>query len=237
MAMASAKDFNMNPPNLDLNAFSPSLPTQHTPFNQIGEFVHDDDDEHQHGDADEDIGGLEDTRSGADVKAQAFGGGDELASDRADDRERNAGLESGDDIGRHGRQDDSEGQPPAVRAHQARQVDKLLIELLHAGVGVKKVQKENQDEDDANLGPDADAEPDDEQRRQRGARHTVERDDDRLEDIGQGFAPAEEIAGPDAGERADGKADADLLKGDPGIRRQLAGLKDFKTPAKFCLGC
>ncbi len=49
--------------------------------------------------ADEDIGGLKDSRRHADEKTEPFGGRDEFTDDGADDRERDAGSDAGKNIG------------------------------------------------------------------------------------------------------------------------------------------
>ena len=80
------------------------LPTQCFALHRFGNFVHDNDHDHQDDNADEHVGGSENARRHADEKAHAFGGGDEFADDGADHRERNARANAGEDIGRNRRE-------------------------------------------------------------------------------------------------------------------------------------
>ena len=186
------------------------LPAERSALHRFGNFVHDNDHDHQDDDADEHIGGSENARRHADEKANAFGGGDEFTDDGADHRERNARANAGEDIGRNRRKDHFERQLPALDSHQTRQVDVFVIHLAHAGIGIKKIEKERKEKYHADFRPEPDAQPDDEKRRQRGARNAVERDDDRFENFGEQAAAAETVAEGDAGNRADRKADRDF---------------------------
>ena len=113
-----------------------------------------------------------------------------------------------------------------------------MIHLPHAGIGVKEVQKEGQQENHADFGPKADAKPDDEQRRQSGARNAVEGDDDRLENIGEKPAAPEGITQGDARNRADRKADGDLFEGNPGVLEQVAVAENRQSTTRRCgSGC
>ena len=85
-----------------------------------------------------------------------------------------------------------------------------MIHLAHAGIGIKKIEKEGKEKNHADFRPEADAQPDDEKRRQRGARDAVERDDDRFENLGEQAAAAETVAEADARDSADRIADGDF---------------------------
>ena len=89
---------------LDLNMFRLGLPAQRSLFDHLCYFVHDDDHDHQHDDADEDVGGLENSRRHADEKAKTFGGRNKFTDDGADDGEGDAGSYSGKDIRRDRRE-------------------------------------------------------------------------------------------------------------------------------------
>src|SRR5258706_4942363 len=116
-AWGIAPDTNMNPANviiptrnfarltiaefsfllgLDLNMFGLGLPAQRSSFHGFGDFAQDDDHNHQHDDADEDVGGLKNSRRHANKKSDAFGGGDEFADDGADHGEGNACPNTGE---------------------------------------------------------------------------------------------------------------------------------------------
>ena len=151
--------------------------------------------------------------------------GDEFTDDGADDSERDAGSNSGKDIRRDRRKNHLERQLPSLDAHQARQIDVLVVHLAHAGVGIKEIQKEGEQEDDADFRPEADAEPDDEERRESGARNAVEGDDDGLENFRESRLRPNAVSQRDAGDRADGKSDGDLLERDPGVLEQVAVAK------------
>ena len=60
-----------------------------------------------------------------------------------------------------------------------------MIHLPHSGVGVKEIEEKRKQKNHADFGPKPDAEPDDEKRRQGGARDAVQGDDDRLEDFSE----------------------------------------------------
>ena len=85
-----------------------------------------------------------------------------------------------------------------------------MIHLAHSGIGIKKIEKERQQKYHADLGPQADAQPDDEKRSQGGAWDAVERDDNRFENLGEQPAAAETVAEGDTGDSADRKADRDF---------------------------
>ena len=100
---------------------------------------------------------LKNSRRHTNKKADALGGGDEFTDDGADDRERNARANAGEDVGRNRREDDFEGQLPPFDTHQARQVDVFMVHLAHAGIGVKKIEEEGKEKYHADFRPEADA--------------------------------------------------------------------------------
>src|SRR5438445_6138199 len=108
---------------LDSNVFCLSLPAQRSLLDQFGYLVHDDDHDHQHDDADKNIGGLENSCRHADEKTNPFGGGDEFTDDGADNRERDACSNSGKHVGRNRWENDFKTQLPSPDSHKARQVD------------------------------------------------------------------------------------------------------------------
>ncbi len=65
----------------------------------------------------------------------------------------------------------------------AGHTDKARLARLHAGLRVDQDRDDGPEEDDRDLGPDADAEPDDDQRQQRHPRHGVERIHERAKHI------------------------------------------------------
>src|SRR4029434_8483244 len=94
---------------LDLNMFRLSLPAQRSLFDHRCYFVHDDNHDHQYDDADEDVGGLEDSGRHADEKADPFGGGDEFTDDGADHGEGDTGADARKDVRRYRRKDHLKG--------------------------------------------------------------------------------------------------------------------------------
>ena len=89
--------------------FRLSLPAQGSSFDPFGYFIHDDHHDHQYDDADEDVGGLEDSRRHADEKADTLGGGDEFTDDGADHGEGNTGADTCKDVRRYRRKDHLKG--------------------------------------------------------------------------------------------------------------------------------
>src|SRR4029077_3995887 len=168
---------------LDLNVFRLALPAQGSLFDHLGYPVHEDDHDHQNDDADEDVGGLKNSRRHANEKTKPFGGCNEFTDDGADDGKGDAGSYSGKNIWGDCRKNDFECKFPTLYTHEACQVDILAVHLPHPCVGIKKIQKEGEEENDTDLRPEAYAKPHDEERRYGGARDAIQRDDDGFKNV------------------------------------------------------
>src|SRR5207245_10642423 len=79
-----------------------------------------------------------------------------------------------------------------------RDLDEVRIEVAHSGRGVDEDREDRAQEDDRDLGLDADPEPDDEERQQHDAWRRVEERDERVERIAEPLVPADEESRDDA---------------------------------------
>src|SRR5262252_9502347 len=158
------------------------------------EHEHEGDDED---DADPDAVDVERTRRVQDVEAQTCPGGDELADQRADHREDDAGDDGA-----------------AARAHDARLMDEVRLDLLHAGKYRIEHQEEDHRYDDGHLRLRSDAERDDDDRRDRDLRDRAEDEDVGFDEPRQSWTESEPEPGRAAGDRAQDISEHDLPEGD-----------------------
>jgi hypothetical protein len=201
------------------------LPSQNPPFYHPGDFIHDDHDDHENDDSDKDICSPEDSCRKPDKKTNPLGSGDKFTDDGADDRERNACPNPGENIRGDCRQDDPKSQFQTPHAHESGEVDVLLIHLAHAGIGVKEIQKKGEQKDDAYFGPNADAQPDNKEGRESRTWDAVERDDDGFKNFGKQAATPKRVSERDPGQGTQGKPDQYLLKRDPGVLPKVSRLE------------
>ena len=140
------------------------------------------------------VGGLENSGRHADKKADPLGGGDEFTDDGADHGEGDTGADACKDIRRYRRKDHLKGQLPSFDSHEVCKVHVFVVHLPHAGIGVKEVEKEGQQENHTDFRPETDSQPDDEKRGQGSAWDTVQRNNDRLKNFGEKPAASEPVA-------------------------------------------
>ena len=137
-------------------------------------------------------------RTELDHVAEPARGGHELADDGADQRERHADLERGDDPRRGGGQAHLEEDLALARTHDPRD---LLVGRLHRtqpGERPVERQKERQRAGQHDLRQLADPEPDDEERGQSHPRDAVGGHDERIEHPGDELEPRQRHAHGDA---------------------------------------
>src|SRR6202012_6215485 len=96
---------------------------------------------------------------------------------------------------------------PAAGAHQPGLVAQAFVDLLGAGVVVVEDQEEHQQCGDADLGRDADTEPQHEQRGQGDLWHGVQGQHDRVEQLADELDPAQDEADDRADHATDDVAD------------------------------
>ena len=108
------------------------------------------------------------------------------------------------------------------RAHQPGAVDQVLIDLAHAGISVEKHQEQHQHGGERDLGFDAEAEPQHEQRRQRDLGQRIERVEIRVEQPARERRDAEPDAEHDADDRADDEAHDRRVNRRPDVQEQRA---------------
>src|SRR5262245_65255759 len=87
----------------------------------------------------------------------------ELANDDAEQRAAGAVLQAGEDEGHGARQDDARKNLRSGGAEAARHPHEARFARLDARLGVDEDRDDGAEENDHGLGPDADAEPDDDE--------------------------------------------------------------------------
>ena len=117
-------------------------------------------------------------------------------------------------------------------AHHAHVVDEVHVDVAQARVGREEDDEEDEAHDHRHFRGQPDAEPHDEQRRQRNARRGVEDDDQRMKETGEEWKEREDHADEHAAHDADGEADHRLLHGRPDMRIDEAA----REPAGHRLG-
>ena len=121
-----------------------------------------------------------------------------------------AQLEGGEHPAEDGGEDDHAEHLATAGAHHAHRVDDVLVDRLHALVGVVEGDEEHQRPGDEHLRRHAEAEPEHEERREGGAGDRVEGADDRLHHPVERPRERESQAGDDAGDHARDEADGRL---------------------------
>ena len=196
-------------------------PAQQTAFQRAGQRPGAKNENQQQRDPGEDPGRIIGGAGLVDEQAEALRGAGELPGDHADHAvgDRHAHAEQ------HGRrgggQVDVAGELRLGCAHDAGQVDQVPVHGANAGVDAVEHQEEHHRAGKRHLAPDGDAEPDDEQRRQRDLGDAVEGHQIGLEDRGGARRAAQRIAAEDAGGDAEAVAQDQLLQRDADVRLDL----------------
>ena len=151
---------------------------------------------------------------------------DELADDDADERVADAQPQPGEHEGDRPGERDGPEELQVRRTEGARDLDEVRVEVPHAGRGVDDDREERAEEDDGDLRPDADPEPDDEEREQDDARRGVEERDERIDGVGEAPVPADAEAEQDPHDDGEDVADGELLKAHRNVLRELPTLDE-----------
>src|SRR5215813_13128548 len=148
------------------------------PLDGVEQRDHDQSRGHEHEHAEKDHVGLKRIAGVGDHVAEARRRRVELADDDPEQRAAGAVFQAGEDEGYGAWQDDARKDLHSGGAEAARHPHEARFARLDAGLGVDEDRDDGAEENDHDLGPDADAEPDDDEGQERYARHRVERVDE-----------------------------------------------------------
>src|SRR5581483_6740287 len=164
---------------------------------------HDDDDEREYGHAGEDAGRVEGAFRLRNDVAEAAGRAEILSHNRADQRESEARAEARENPGERARDEHMANELPFGRAEHPRVVDQDWIGIANALVGIEEHHEENERHRQSDLRPDAEAEPEQEYRREDHPWDGVEHRDVRVADARDEGRPREREPEGDADRSAD----------------------------------
>src|SRR5581483_108015 len=153
----------------------------------------------ENADADENLVGLKSRAGYRDHEPDARRGGVKLAHQHADQGAAHRETQPGENKRDRRGHDDGLEDHPFRSAEAARGVEQIGGRGFDAVAGVDQDRKNRAEKNNADLGHDADAEPDDHQRQERDPRRRVHGVDERIEDIAHALVPA--------GQDAEGNAD------------------------------
>ncbi len=175
-------------------------------------------------DADEQRRHVEGLAGGVDQESEARLRSEQLAHHHADDAAADAEANSGQDVGQRRRQRDLHDDLPPGRAEALGDLDQQGLGGAHAGDGVDENGKNGGQEHHRDLRADADAEPQDEQRRHRDQRRGIERRDVDLGVVAHPLADADDDAERGADHDRQQNPVDQLAEAHPDVQLQLAGL-------------
>ena len=156
--------------------------------------------------------------------AEPLVGADELADDRAGDRERRRDLQAAEEVRQAGRQAKPQEDLHPRRAHRARQVVHLGRHRPQADRRVDHDREERDQERDQHLGQDADTEPHQEERRDRDLRHHLEEQHRRHYEAVEPLRRGDRDRERDRDADCEAVADEHLVGRDPAVVHELRQL-------------
>ena len=185
-------------------------PAQQPALDCVDAPVAEEDDAGRGGQRGEDAGGVEIHGAELHQIAKPAVGRNQFGDDGAADRIGHGDAQAGEDVGHRAGKHDVARHVALARAHHLRHLHELGVERAHAGQRAEIDDEEHRDGDQRDLRFDADAEPQDEQRRQRELRRAIAADHERIEDRRDHRQSAQRERQRDRRDRADEKAGGGL---------------------------
>ncbi len=167
----------------------------------------------------EHAGGVEVHRAGLHQIAEPAVRRDQLGDHGGADRVGHRDAEAGEDVGHRARHHDVARDLPFARAHDLRHLHQLGVERAHARERREIDDEEHHARDQRDLRFDADAEPQDEQRREGELGRAVAADHERIEDRDDDRMPAQQ-------ERQQHRRHAADQRAGDGLAERVAGVPD-----------
>src|SRR5499427_3594578 len=159
----------------------------------------------------------------ADEAAETRARPEQFSNDHADKAAADTELEAGKDERHRGRQRQLEEDLPRRRPEAAQHLYQPRTGGAQARLRVDGDWEQHQEYDDQHLRPDSDAEPENEQRRQRNGGGRIESRNPWLQDFLAHLAARHREADPDPEQACDHISDGELGSTDRDMRPQLAG--------------
>ena len=187
-------------------------PAQQPPLERVDAPVAEKHDAGRRRERDEDAGRVEVHRAELHQIAEPAIGRDQLGDHRAADRIRHGDAQAGEDVRHRAREHDVAGKLPLGRADHLGHLHQPGVERAHAGLRAEIHDEEHRDGDERDLRLDPDAEPENEQRRERELRRAVAADHERIEDRGENRPAAQRERQRRRRQRADQEPDDRLAQ-------------------------
>ncbi len=181
----------------------------------------------EHDQAREHTRGVEARGARGDQVAEPMVGGENLRDDHAEQRIGEAEVEPGEDPRQRRRERDLPENVALGGAHQPRDGENVVVHVLGAAERVHQQDEEHQRERGHDLGQHPDAEPEDDQRRQRHPGQAVERKDERRQHLVPERRARKQEPAEDAERGGDHEGDQGLVDGDGDIADERAALHEM----------
>src|ERR1035437_219295 len=188
-------------------------PEQGPVFEVIEQVIENYDHQHQHENSTHGAGGIHGVGGLHDAKAEAADGGNEFSDRGGHQRLGNGDPQASDNPWTGIGQCDFPEELPARCPEYARNIPQFKISRADSFVGIEKYQQEGRQRGHHDFGVEADAEPENEHRRECDPRNAIDRHDEGLGDRRNGIALRQDQSQGQAGNHAVDIADRGFLKG------------------------